>query len=252
MSFNHTVTRIKKSFSNTLKHIISDIPNPANLSQFSYTKVSHEMIVMKTDFSKKKRLKANLIIFFIIVVLGFLLSLINKEPGYSWILPYLIIFVLPPFLFFSIYSYIIIISGESEMILNRLKGTVRIPCGILKKPIEKPFNEAIAFYGSATNYGNYYIGLRFQGYGRGAILSNSPNLPGEWALFLWYMDKNRPLPPGNAFADFRKIDAARLRAAGHPEPLYPMSPEVKKKVEKFYEAALNADISDEEIPDEIE
>lgn len=37
---------------------------------------------------------------------------------------------------------------------------------------------------------------------------------------VWYMDKNRPLPPGREFDPFRQADFERRRAEGFPPPMY--------------------------------
>ena len=42
-----------------------------------------------------------------------------------------------------------------------------------------------------------------------------------WNFLVWYMDKNRPLPPGKAFDPYREQDFERRKAAGFPKPLYP-------------------------------
>ncbi len=42
-----------------------------------------------------------------------------------------------------------------------------------------------------------------------------------WNFLVWYMDKNRPLPPGKGFDAYRKQDFERRKAAGFPTPLYP-------------------------------
>jgi len=44
-----------------------------------------------------------------------------------------------------------------------------------------------------------------------------------WAFTVWYMDKNRPLPPGTAFDPYREKDFERRKAEGFPKPLYPSS-----------------------------
>ena len=41
------------------------------------------------------------------------------------------------------------------------------------------------------------------------------------SLLLWYMDRNRPLPPGTAFDPYRQKDFERRKAEGVPEPLFP-------------------------------
>ncbi len=43
----------------------------------------------------------------------------------------------------------------------------------------------------------------------------------DWAFMVWYMDKNRPLPPGDAFDPYRQEDFERRKAEGFPPPLYP-------------------------------
>ncbi len=42
----------------------------------------------------------------------------------------------------------------------------------------------------------------------------------EWSLYVWYMDKNRPLPPGTAFDPYRKKDFERRKKEGFPKPLF--------------------------------
>ena len=41
-----------------------------------------------------------------------------------------------------------------------------------------------------------------------------------WSFMVWYMDKNRPLPPGTAFDSYRQEDFERRKAEGFPKPLY--------------------------------
>ncbi|MFL0102069.1 hypothetical protein V2751_14470, partial [Tenacibaculum maritimum] len=53
-----------------------------------------------------------------------------------------------------------------------------------------------------------------------------------WSFMVWYMDKNRPLPPGSAFDAYREQDYQRRKAAGFPKPLYPSkiaTPEATKE-----------------------
>ncbi|MCD9578244.1 hypothetical protein [Tenacibaculum maritimum] len=54
----------------------------------------------------------------------------------------------------------------------------------------------------------------------------------SWSFMVWYMDKNRPLPPGSAFDAYREQDYQRRKAAGFPKPLYPSkiaTPEATKE-----------------------
>ena len=43
----------------------------------------------------------------------------------------------------------------------------------------------------------------------------------DWSFMVWYMDRNRPLPPGEAFDRYRDRDFQRRKAEGFPPPLYP-------------------------------
>ena len=42
-----------------------------------------------------------------------------------------------------------------------------------------------------------------------------------WSFILWYMDRNRPLPPGDAFDEYRQRDFERRKAEGFPPPMFP-------------------------------
>ncbi|MCV6630510.1 MAG: hypothetical protein OIF50_11715, partial [Flavobacteriaceae bacterium] len=41
-----------------------------------------------------------------------------------------------------------------------------------------------------------------------------------WSFCVWYMDKNRPLPPDRIFYPYRDADFERRKAEGFPPPLY--------------------------------
>lgn len=41
-----------------------------------------------------------------------------------------------------------------------------------------------------------------------------------WSFLVWYMDRNRPLPPGQVFDQYRKEDYTRRKKQGFPKPLY--------------------------------
>ncbi len=63
----------------------------------------------------------------------------------------------------------------------------------------------------------------------------SSNPDEYWSFMVWYMDRNRPLPPGTAFDPYRKKDFERRKTAGFPKPLYPSNiatPEFTKSQQK--------------------
>ena len=45
------------------------------------------------------------------------------------------------------------------------------------------------------------------------------NMSKEFSFLLWYMDPNRPLPPGKRLDPYRTQDYLRRKAAGFPAPL---------------------------------
>ncbi|MCD7935600.1 MAG: hypothetical protein LUG98_01935, partial [Tannerellaceae bacterium] len=52
------------------------------------------------------------------------------------------------------------------------------------------------------------------------------------SFFVWYMDKNRPLPPHTFFDPYREKDYKRRKAEGFPPPIYPSEipiPEYKER-----------------------
>ncbi len=42
----------------------------------------------------------------------------------------------------------------------------------------------------------------------------------RWSFYVWYMDKNRPLPPLPFFDDYREKDFERRKSEGFPPPLF--------------------------------
>ena len=53
------------------------------------------------------------------------------------------------------------------------------------------------------------------------VMESAPFEPwARWSLYVWYMDKNRPLPPGEVFDEFRTEDFERRKAEGFPPPLF--------------------------------
>ncbi len=112
--------------------------------------------------------------------------------------------------------------------LNRLEGTVTYPDVFFLPPLKGDFKDlkvVIAVTGSIEGYSDREylkfvntfkprkLGLLYTFYG------SEPYK--EWSFYVWYMDKNRPLPPGTAFDDYRQQDYERRKKNGFPKPLYP-------------------------------
>ena len=115
--------------------------------------------------------------------------------------------------FYIIYKFT---SPKKILILDRLNGIITFPGFLYGKPITMSFEEVLAQikgrgYGLALLHKNkitfYDFDLQY-----GPLRS--------WSFMVWYMDKNRPLPPGKVFDPYRQKDYERRKAEGFPEPLY--------------------------------
>lgn len=71
------------------------------------------------------------------------------------------------------------------------------------------------------------------------IINNQPS--GEeairyWSFIVWYMDRNRELPPFARFDPYREKDLERLRKENFPQPLYERYIDVNtSEIEVFYD-----------------
>jgi hypothetical protein len=130
-----------------------------------------------------------------------------------------IIFGIPGILIF-IYGFI---APDREIIYHRLKNQITIPRPF-RKPVEVSFNKG---YGVVV-YTSHRPGLIDRHISFVSSMKK-PRVGGiiteiaiekHWAFTVWYMDKNRPLPPGDAFDPYREKDFERRKAEGFPKPLY--------------------------------
>ena len=150
---------------------------------------------------------------------------------------------------YSVCLYPVVIAldpTKKKIILDRKNGEItfpeRFPVSCVGYFITIPFSDVklgIRFRGTA----HYNIGLRLailypNGQNRTVIEGNATD---AFAFFVWYMDKNRPLPPGELFDRYRQKDFERRKAEGFPPPLYPSSiptpeatPEQQKERERYW------------------
>lgn len=97
---------------------------------------------------------------------------------------------------------------KKQVIFDREKGTVSIPGPFWYKNVEIPFNDVVAitrkenrYYGIAKVLNlyrpdGYKVGVGINGY-------DIDSLKRDWAFYVWYMDKSRPLPPSPIFNKYR-------------------------------------------------
>jgi len=136
-------------------------------------------------------------------------------------------------IFYSITGFPLLIAGlfyviyficqpRKDLVFNRMEQTVTLPGLLWMKPVIAGFDEIIV---KATerqpSRANPVPGLLLGKPGtflRHAELIGNPE--SDWSFYVWYMDRNRPLPPGSAFDEFRDRDKTRRRRDGSPPPLY--------------------------------
>ena len=120
------------------------------------------------------------------------------------------------FLFSTFYIIYNFTHPQKILILDRLNGIITFPGFLYGKPITMSFEEVLAQikgrgYGLALLHKNkitfYDFDLQY-----GPLRS--------WSFMVWYMDKNRPLPPGKVFDPYRQKDYERRKKEGFPKPLY--------------------------------
>ncbi|QXP59315.1 hypothetical protein [Olleya sp. HaHaR_3_96] len=124
--------------------------------------------------------------------------------------------------FFLVY---LITKPKKEQILNRRDGLLTMTGFFWQNNITMHFDKVEFGYSTGGEDGlgafllevirpNDWQTFDYFGYG-GAECYES------MSFTTWYMDKNRPLPPGAAFDRFREQDFERRKAEGFPKPLYP-------------------------------
>ncbi len=139
--------------------------------------------------------------------------------------------------FFAVYYFT---KPKKEEILNRKDGLITMPGFYWQKSITIPFKDCLFAYSTGGEDGTGAFRLE-------AIRPTESwfNTFAEFNLgfghcyaamsfICWYMDKNRPLPPGTAFDAYRERDYQRRKAEGFPYPLYPgiTTPEATKAQQK--------------------
>ena len=146
-----------------------------------------------------------------------LISLVsNKDTIEDRTIFSIIFFIIGSFSFLHYYKY-----SKKLLVLDRLNGMVTYPGFLFSKPCSVPFDELLASVASFANAGASLVFYHYNGITGTSISAEDYKPSGNWSFIVWYMDKNRPLPPGEAFDPYRKKDFQRRKAEGFPPPLYP-------------------------------
>ncbi|MDU1906690.1 MAG: hypothetical protein E6772_18145 [Dysgonomonas sp.] len=114
---------------------------------------------------------------------------------------------------------------------NRLEGTVTVPAFAL------PFHRTLKFDKVQVNAytKRFQMAIPYR-YLALTLIGEYAQAQEWWSFYMWYMDKNRPLPNGSLLDPYREKDYLRRKAEGFPAPLYPATidtPEWKEAEEKY-------------------
>lgn len=120
---------------------------------------------------------------------------------------------------FFLIAFLFFISGVirpvSRIVFNRQQGTVTYFCFFF-------WHRTIPFSKVQINaYDGYFrLAMPFRLFCLN-IIGDYYKAQEWWSFYMWYMDKNRPLPPGTLFdSATRQRDYERRKAEGFPPPLY--------------------------------
>ncbi|CAA0241455.1 hypothetical protein ACE1MK_04825 [Tenacibaculum maritimum] len=166
-----------------------------------------------------------------LIIVPLFISMFFKEDDLRSKVIFLMLFGFPGILTI-IYGFV---APIKYLVYDRMNGIITVTRAF-RSSVAIPFSSGYGLKGySNTSPGVISAQLNFVSSKKkprvGGIITH--NLVEEnWSFMVWYMDKNRPLPPGSAFDAYREQDYQRRKAAGFPKPLYPSkiaTPEATKE-----------------------
>ena len=125
-------------------------------------------------------------------------------------------------IFFVVYGFTM---PKQEAILNRRDGLITFDGFFWQDNITMLFSEVEFCYSTGGDHLQGAFELQIMRPNKWVTFA-IPIFSGKdcyegMSFITWYMDKNRPLPPGELFDPYREADFQRRKAEGFPKPLYP-------------------------------
>ncbi len=185
-----------------------------------FPEVNEKLYVI--DMKQKTSAKIGLILA-LAMAIPFTFAGFHFEEGFSH--PVSILILSLSYFAIVYYSREIYLDRQIYITLNREKGLITFPVGIRKEKVyASPFNKVKFFWngtgGATGNLDMKLCGKHPDKKGGMYLEGLDRNYRKLWSSYVWYMDKNRPLPPGSAFDPYRQADFERRKAEGFPKPLY--------------------------------
>ena len=208
--------KIKKyKWGKYLPHIIIEKPSDTKKNTFEYgtIRADDEFYINDMGYGVSH---IDLYVGIIFYSLALISLVSNKDTIENRTIFSIIFFIIGSFSFLYYYK-----NSKKLLVLDRLNGMVTYPGFLFSKPCSVPFNELLASVASFANAGASLVFYHYNGITGTSISAEDYKPSGNWSFIVWYMDKNRPLPPGEAFDPYRKKDFQRRKAEGFPPPLYP-------------------------------
>jgi hypothetical protein len=144
---------------------------------------------------------------------------VNDPISAFYIISMIVLFL--GFIFFLVYYFTM---PKKENIFNREDGLLTFDGFMWNDNITMPINNVrfMASSPSAQGLGSYMLEIVRPDKLHSLQLSSLGfTCYEDLSFLLWYMDKNRPLPPGDAFDEYREQDFERRKKEGFPRPLFP-------------------------------
>ncbi|REH46496.1 hypothetical protein C7448_10756 [Tenacibaculum gallaicum] len=119
-------------------------------------------------------------------------------------------------------SFIIklLVIKEKKLIMDRLGGLFSYPNYWSNTPVIVNFKDAIFINAAQGKMGTPTLMAPYSNWSINGFVFIIVDVISQLSFYVWYMDKNRPLPPGDAFDPYRQKDFERRKAEGFPPPLY--------------------------------
>ncbi len=203
-------------------HIISTIPNERTtiLIDCNYVEKGDDQIYIESNKGSLKGYLLSGLLFF-----GIGISLLY--PFTDSPISYIVICLIPTLI--GLFLIVFGLFGKKKyqkIILDRENGMITYPDTFFRKPLTGKFKDLKVIF--AVSGGEGYDtseNLKFVNTFRPRFIAGNKTIaygdPDEaWSFYVWYMDKNRPLPPGDIFDPYRDQDFERRKAEGFPKPLY--------------------------------
>ncbi len=219
-----------------LKFVIDELSSGVNFSHISANKYDHfnDKLILKKSGANKYSFKFNQKFYLgVAAIFGILFPLVMWDIEWKYILMFEAIAVFFCYVAYRYYKKFLITPDYDYIIFDRLAGEITLPEYYRKYHFKIPFSELKAqirkIVGGATPGGisgtsDLYFNLLFKKkigdilkFVCWTILFDAKE---SWSFFVWYMDRNRPLPPGEVFDPYRQEDFERRKIDGFPPPLY--------------------------------